>query len=119
MLLLCSVNVCPSIVDFIPDDGANAQFLKVFALSTPERGGDQILRMSLGPPPPSAFKFLFYEGNSVRPVSLVAVIERIKVLRERGSIYREIAAQLNDAGLPTKRGGQWQPTTVRNIIVRA
>jgi site-specific DNA recombinase len=48
-----------------------------------------------------------------------AVIERIKGLRENGNPYRTIAAQLNDEGVPTKRGGSWHNTTVRSVLLRA
>jgi hypothetical protein len=32
---------------------------------------------------------------------------------------RSIAAALNDRGLRTTRGGDWHPTTVRNMLLRA
>jgi site-specific DNA recombinase len=48
-----------------------------------------------------------------------AVIERIKGLREDENPYRTIAAQLNDEGVPTKRGGSWHNTTVRLVLLRA
>ncbi|MGZ4947209.1 MAG: recombinase family protein [Halobacteriota archaeon] len=39
-------------------------------------------------------------------------------LRECGKSYRAIAAELNAAGLSTKKGGKWQLTTVRNVLMR-
>ena len=42
------------------------------------------------------------------------------ILRERaaGRTYRAIAHQLRTAGLPTKRGGAWDPATVRKVWER-
>ncbi len=47
------------------------------------------------------------------------VIEQAQAWREGGLSYRDIAALLNERGTPTKRGGTWQPTTVRNVLMRA
>jgi DNA invertase Pin-like site-specific DNA recombinase len=45
------------------------------------------------------------------------VIEHIKALRRQGYSYRRIAAQLNDAKIPTKRGGgKWWDSTIRSIV---
>ncbi len=48
-----------------------------------------------------------------------AVIEQAKKWRAKGMTYRRIAASLNADGVPTKRGGTWQHTTVRYILTRA
>ena len=37
-------------------------------------------------------------------------------LRKSGKSFRAIAAALTDAGRPTKRGGRWEPGTVRLLI---
>ncbi|MGA7075619.1 MAG: recombinase family protein [Halobacteriota archaeon] len=46
-----------------------------------------------------------------------AVIQEVLARREQGSSYWQIAAQLNAAGTPAKRGGQWTATTVRRILL--
>lgn len=48
----------------------------------------------------------------------VALVRRIKKLRRRGETFEAIACALNDEGVPTKRGGRWHQTTVRNLVVR-
>jgi site-specific DNA recombinase len=45
------------------------------------------------------------------------VIAQVKAWRQQGRPYRHIAAQLNDEGVPTKRGGTWAAMTIRNIIL--
>jgi hypothetical protein len=46
-------------------------------------------------------------------------VRRIVGLRAEGFSLRHIAATLIDEGRPTKRGGEWAPTTVRKILARA
>ena len=48
---------------------------------------------------------------NVRPI-----IEQIEVSGVRG--HRAIAATLNARGVRTARGGEWHPTTMRNLMVR-
>ena len=43
-------------------------------------------------------------------------VRRIQQLRGAGLSLRAIAAELNAAGLFTKRGGQWHPSTVRYVL---
>jgi len=47
------------------------------------------------------------------------VLPIIQEMQKVGASLRQIAAALNDRGVKTARGGQWQATTVRNIIARA
>jgi DNA invertase Pin-like site-specific DNA recombinase len=47
------------------------------------------------------------------------VLPTIQKLRERGKTLREIAAELNDLGVRTARGGKWYAATVRGILARA
>ena len=49
----------------------------------------------------------------------VEAVRRIIALRDSGMTWRAVAAQLEADGVPTKRGGDWQPTTARNIYRRA
>ena len=37
-------------------------------------------------------------------------------LKDQGASLREIAAALNDAGIPTARGGQWQAVQVKRVL---
>lgn len=46
----------------------------------------------------------------------VSVLERVHQMRAEGASYRAIAAALNEDGVPTKRGGRWQPTTVARMV---
>jgi len=39
-------------------------------------------------------------------------------LREAGRSLREIAEELNKAGVETARGGQWQPSQVKRVLGR-
>lgn len=46
------------------------------------------------------------------------VVRRMRALRRDGMTYASIAAALTEDGVPTKRGGRWRATTVRNAILR-
>lgn len=46
------------------------------------------------------------------------VTDRIMVMHESGVSLRQIAKTLNDRGLKTVNGGEFQPTTVKRIIER-
>lgn len=39
-------------------------------------------------------------------------------LREKGATLAGIADALNDAGIPTARGGRWHPSQVKNVLAR-
>jgi len=47
------------------------------------------------------------------------IAARIAALRTEGRSLREIAAELNAAGIRPKRSGQWHPATVKRVITRA
>ena len=47
------------------------------------------------------------------------VLPIIAKLQKDGASLRQIAAALNERSVKTARGGQWQATTVSNIIARA
>jgi DNA invertase Pin-like site-specific DNA recombinase len=55
-----------------------------------------------------------------RPPTLPqAVVRRIQQQRSRGDSYRKIAADLNEAGVPTAQGGrEWYAATVRHVLLR-
>ncbi len=44
------------------------------------------------------------------------VVMRIFEMRKAGSGYKVIATRLNDDGLPSRRGGSWDPSQVRSIL---
>lgn len=48
--------------------------------------------------------------------NVLPIIEAVKATG--ATTYRAIAAALNARGVPTARGGAWQPTTVRNATLR-
>ena len=37
-------------------------------------------------------------------------------MRDAGFSLRDIAAGLNDSGVPSKRGGRWHPQTVARVL---
>lgn len=47
------------------------------------------------------------------------VVERMQRLRAAGLSNAAIASVLNDDRVPTKRGGQWRASTVRQVLSRA
>ena len=51
-----------------------------------------------------------------RDANLLPVIDQITAAG--ATSYRQIAEQLNARSISSPRGGKWQPTTVRNVMVR-
>jgi site-specific DNA recombinase len=47
----------------------------------------------------------------------LATVTRIKAWRDAGQSYGKIAATLNSEQAPTKQGGKWYPSTVRQIAL--
>ncbi len=45
-----------------------------------------------------------------------AVVRRIYKQRARGHSLRQIVRDLSHQKIPTKRGGKWQPNTIKNIV---
>ncbi len=45
------------------------------------------------------------------------VVERIVALRASGQTLQSICDELADAGVPTARGGQWRPSTIRTVLL--
>jgi DNA invertase Pin-like site-specific DNA recombinase len=48
----------------------------------------------------------------------LAVADRIRVQRDGGATLRAIAGVLNAEGVPTARGGTWQPATINRVLRR-
>jgi DNA invertase Pin-like site-specific DNA recombinase len=44
---------------------------------------------------------------------------RIRGLRARGQTMQGIADKLNNEGVPTARGGRWQPSTIERVLKSA
>lgn len=63
--------------------------------------------------------FEMVAGQLVANEAEQVAVERAKELRESFLTLREIAAQLEAEGHPTKRGGKWAPSVVREILTRA
>jgi DNA invertase Pin-like site-specific DNA recombinase len=54
-----------------------------------------------------------------RPTVSQAVVRRIHRQRARGDTFRKIAADLNEARVPTAQGGrEWYAATVRHVLLR-
>ena len=47
------------------------------------------------------------------------ILPFIKQLRDSGETLPQIAKRLNNTGTKTRRGGQWHPSTVANVLKRA
>lgn len=48
-----------------------------------------------------------------------AVAPMVQEMRDNGMSLRQIAAELAAKGVQTRRGGAWNPTTVKNLLERA
>lgn len=59
------------------------------------------------------------DGDLVTDPNEAAAVDRIVALRADGMSLREIIGVLEDESIPTKRGGRWHPSTVRQILARA
>jgi len=46
------------------------------------------------------------------------IIEKMLALLDEGRNYTQISKYLNNKNIPTKRGGSWHPSTVKEIIKR-
>lgn len=56
------------------------------------------------------------EGDLEPDPRTAPIIQKIFELREDGESLRSIAETLNDAGVPTKRGGSWHASTVSYVL---
>ena len=57
-----------------------------------------------------------HDGELIEDEAEQAAVRRIVELRSEGLSLREICAQLVAETVPTKRGGRWQPNTVRLVL---
>lgn len=59
-------------------------------------------------------------GKDLVPVEAEqAIIQRIYQLRDAGKKLQAIAGELNRAGIRTKTGSDWYPSSVRNVLVNS
>ena len=47
-----------------------------------------------------------------------ALVTKIKLLRERGAVYSEIAKTFNDEGIKTLNGTEWETRNLYNFFHR-
>ena len=66
--------------------------------------------------PPYGFKTV--NGKLVPLPMQQAGIKRIVALREQGLTLRAIAQELEESGIPPRRGAHWSPETIRGILKR-
>lgn len=77
----------------------------------------EITRLGAGDPLPGATAA--GEVNAAKADAFAARMQPIlEGMRRSGMSYAEIAAELNRRGEPTRKGGEWHSTTVRNILLR-
>ena len=62
------------------------------------------------------FGFDVVDGKLIPNLQEQRVIEEMKQLREQGLSYNRIAEYLRQKGVPTKRGGRWDASTVKKIL---
>lgn len=68
---------------------------------------------------PFGFKMDRQGGQLVPVAEEAAVVARAAELRASGMTLQAIADVLNGEGIPTRRGGEWRPCTVRALVLRA
>jgi site-specific DNA recombinase len=60
------------------------------------------------------------DGETLRPVAgEIEVLREMEQMRAAGRSLREIGAELENRGVPSKRGGGWRPATIKGILDRA
>jgi len=64
------------------------------------------------------YGFAIEGGRLARLEGEAAIVERVQAMRAEGRTLQAIADTLNCEGIPTKRGGRWQPQTIKNLISR-
>lgn len=65
------------------------------------------------------FGFKAIEGRLVLVEQEAQVVAEIQQARTGGSTLQSIADSLNDRGIPTKTGKQWQPATIHLLLKRS
>jgi site-specific DNA recombinase len=65
------------------------------------------------------FGWQWKDGDLVPEKKEQEVIVLLKELRESGTNFSQIAAYMNEQGIPTSRNGKWQSITVKRILEKA
>lgn len=99
------LNVVGAINQFIRDQIAE---VTIDALQFKKQNGEP-----LGPP---ALGFKAKDKKRVEDPEELEIVEYVKTLRRKRLSHRDIAKQLNEEGIPTKRGGRWHGSTVSYIL---
>ena len=62
------------------------------------------------------FGFKKFKGKLLSNDDEQKVVKAVLGMREKGLNYSRISKELNDMGLKTKKGNQWYPQTVKNVV---
>jgi DNA invertase Pin-like site-specific DNA recombinase len=62
------------------------------------------------------FGFKKFKGKLLNHDAEQKVVQTVLEMREKGLNYSRISRELNHMGLRTKKGNQWHPQTVKNVI---
>jgi DNA invertase Pin-like site-specific DNA recombinase len=65
-----------------------------------------------------AYGYEMLDKQLVKVASEYEAIALVKELKASGATLQQIADELNTQGIKTKRGGQWYPTTIKNLLSR-
>jgi len=65
-----------------------------------------------------AYGYEMLDKQLVKVASEYEAIALVKELKANGATLQQIADELNTQGIKTKRGGQWYPTTIKNLLSR-
>jgi len=56
------------------------------------------------------------DGKLIENEKELKTVKQIRMLRERGLSYQNIADRLNDSGVPTKKGAKWSKSAIFGIV---
>jgi len=65
-----------------------------------------------------AYGYEMLDKQLVKVASEYEAIALVKELKASGATLQQIADELNTQSIKTKRGGQWYPTTIKNLLSR-
>jgi DNA invertase Pin-like site-specific DNA recombinase len=63
------------------------------------------------------FGFKRFKGKLLNHNAEQKIVQTVLGMRQQGLNYSRISRELNQAGFKTKKGNQWFPQTVKNVIV--
>lgn len=59
------------------------------------------------------------DGSLIENEGEMDIVRKVRVLRQKGLSYQQIADRLNGAGVPTKQGKTWYKSTVRYLLANS